>query len=149
MSTHKRVTEQATIPRLSSRYWQHLLASEGERLDRFGINAALLTIQTRSSDEREILRLYRLLEINARNTDQLHRVDERHFALLLTPIEDLTSTVRRANDLHDQANRHNLDGSIGFALRRPQESLLDTWARADAELDRLHFRNSPDPLSNL
>ncbi len=121
--------------------WLNTLIAEGPRLDETGTKAALFAVDAAVSSEREATQLFNLLRASTNGTDQMRQIGAQRYAILLAPIDNITTGARRAQALQDKAQTHKLQATIGFAIRRDQESLLDTWARAEAELDRMQFRN--------
>lgn len=141
MSTSKSANELSYRHHTSHESWLNTLISEGPRLDETGTKAALFALRVDKANEREAVQLFNLLRAATNRTDQIRQIGDRRYAVLLSPVEDIATVARRAQALQDKARGHNLPATIGFAIRRSHESLLDTWARAEAELDRVQFRN--------
>lgn len=60
--------------------------------------------------------------------------------MLLTPASELTNTVNVVRSFSATLHAHRISAVTAFAFRRPGENLIDTWARAEAELDRASYR---------
>lgn len=120
--------------------WAQLLTAESSRLDETGVLAALVSVRLASADDRSTTQTYHLLRRSINRIERAHVVEQGHLSLVLAPVADFVDLRQRTNALQNQLVDAGLKAWIGFALRRPLEPLLDTWARAEAELDRLTFR---------
>ena len=120
--------------------WKSFLAAETVRAEETGTAAAIWTIRPGELDERQSRQLDKLIWLSLASTDRLHQTPRGDLCALLMPVGDMMSLQHRAVRLWKAATGHRLDVQIGYARRRPNEALLDTWARSDAELDRAEFR---------
>lgn len=122
--------------------WFDALVGETTQLEQLGVHAAMLSIRLRSTNDpaRAAAQARTLFGLILRPTDRVDQTTPISFSILLAPQEDLAATVRRSNEISAALENANIVASTGFAQRRPQESLLDTWARAEAELDRAVYR---------
>lgn len=122
--------------------WFDALVNETVQIEQLGVHAAMLSIRLRSSDDllRTAARARTLFGLILRPTDRVGQTTPISFSILLAPQRDLAETVRLSNEISDALQGANIISSTGFAQRRPQESLLDTWARAEAQLDRAEYR---------
>lgn len=122
--------------------WFDALVSETTKLEQLGVHAAMLSVRLRPSDDttRAAAQARTLFGLILRPTDRLDQTTPISFSVLLAPQQDLAETIHLSNQIAEALAKANIDASTGFAQRRPQESLLDTWARAEAELDRAAYR---------
>lgn len=121
--------------------WLDALMAETVTIDEAGVHAALVSIRLQGEvTQRSSARLQTLLRHQLAPTDRFEQVSESSFSVLLAPQEDLCETVNEVRDLADSIERAGIDAVTGFAQRRPREPLLDTWARAEAQLDRAAYR---------
>jgi len=125
---------------VSSNGWVDLLTGESPRLDETGTLAGVASIRLLRSDRRSTQQAHTLLRRSIGRLDSAHVLDEGQLCVFLAPIDGLTDLSVRVHELYDLLSKANLEATVGFAMRRQLEELLDTWARAEAELDRLTFR---------
>lgn len=121
--------------------WHDALVEETGALDQAGVQAALLSIRLQdATDARSIGQLKTLLGRVLSPTDRCEQTSDISFSVLLAPQLDLSETVTEVRDIAEALDRAGIHASTGFAHRRIGESLLDTWARAEAQLDRAAYR---------
>ncbi len=122
--------------------WFDELVSETTKLEQLGVHAAMLAVRLRAPHDttRAAAQARTLFGLILRPTDRVDQTTPVSFSVLLAPQDDLAETVRLSNQIAKALADANIVASTGFAQRRPQESLLDTWARAEAELDRAAYR---------
>lgn len=120
--------------------WFDALVTETSALDQAGVHAALLSIRLRDANERRLGQLKTLLGRLLSSTDRFQQTSDSSFSVLLAPQDDLYETVNEVRDIAEALDRSGILASTGFAHRRAGESLLDTWARAEAQLDRAAYR---------
>lgn len=121
--------------------WAPLLQNEEIRLQKLGIRSGLISIDFSDSPApitRD--RAVRLLRRMLRPTDWIGITSETSVAVLQAPLQSLSELDGCVRSIDDKLAAAGLAASIGFAHRREDESLLDTWARADAQADRATFR---------
>lgn len=133
--------------------WRDLLVQETTEIDQAGVNAAVVafrlveTGESPSSDPGA--RIGRLVGRRVRSTDRLGATSASSFAMLLSPANALTETVDVVHSYSKVLADHRIPALTAFAFRRPAESLVDTWARAEAELDRAQYRSTHASGINL
>jgi len=125
-----------------SRQWFDFLVAETTTLDQTGVHAALLSVRLHENivSDRTRTQLRTLLSHVLGPTDRVAQTSHSSFSVLLAPQQDLCETVAEVRDIAEALDRAGLRASTGFAHRRASESLLDTWARAEAQLDRAAYR---------
>lgn len=122
--------------------WRTLLDEETPRLDAFGLASGIITV---TIDEELALplsaatRVDNLLSHIVIGTDRAHRVARDTFGVLVTPLGGLVELREKADRIAQKLDDAGLSCTLGWAMRRFDEHLLDTSARADAEVDRLKF----------
>lgn len=126
----------------ASREWFKTLIAETVAVDAAGVHAALLSVRIHESvaSERTMKQLRTLLGRILSPTDRVEQTAPDSMSVLLAPQKDLRQTVSEVREIADALHRAGLRSSTGFAQRRVSESLLDTWARAEAQLDRASYR---------
>ena len=129
--------------------WSDVLTAETARIEETGVKAAILSIQHGDLDERQTRQLHTLFQRSLTPADRPRIAGDGSLTALLTPVDGLGALQHRLRRLHKAARGHGLEIHIAFALRRPKESLLDTWARADAELDRSRSPRMSSAVTNL
>lgn len=133
--------------------WSRFLDQEAQRLADLGLRAGVLTIDVQPESRRDAsapatsaevarVRTVQLLRSILGRTDRFAVTSESKIAVLHAPVESLADLNDRAWAIARDLHRAGVDAAIGFAHRRQDEPLLDTWARADAEADRIHFRRN-------
>ncbi len=124
--------------------WRELLLTETDELDRAGVHAAIVAIRIEGDNvaaaTRSTQRAASLLARRIRPTDRLGTPDSSSLAVLLSPSIELTQTIEQVRGLSLAMSNHQIQAVTAFAHRRPNEVLLETWARAEAEVDRAIFR---------
>lgn len=122
--------------------WFDELVSETAKLEQLGVHAAMLAVRLRVPHDtvRAAAQARTLFGLILRPTDRVDQTTPVSFSILLAPQSDLAETVRLSHRIANALTKANIEAATGFAQRRPQESLLDTWARAEAELDRAAYR---------
>lgn len=126
----------------ASSEWFQTLVAETSAVDAAGVHAALLSVRIHESvaSERTMKQLRTLLGRILSPTDRVEQTANDSMSVLLAPQKDLRQTVTDVREIADALHRAGLRSSTGFAQRRVGESLLDTWARAEAQLDRASYR---------
>ncbi len=132
--------------RLHQSSWPQFLDEESERLDALGVRAGVISVTLGNpDDDAELHRTYRdrslrlLIHIVA-PSGRLAPTSERSVAVLEAPLGSLPELERHAHAVATSLSVAGIPAAVGFAHRRVDEHLLDTWARADAEADRAAFR---------
>lgn len=122
--------------------WYKTLLHETVELDHTGVSAAVLSLRLRGSKDRDrrAKQLQNLLRRLLRPTDRVGKPSSGAFSILLVPLQSIADTSAQVHALTNALDNAGLDVAAGFALRRTTESLVDTWARAEAEADRAAFR---------
>ncbi len=124
--------------------WRDLLTRETVAVESAGIQAAIVSIRlTGAADELEndARRAESLLRRRLHRTDQVGATSSDSLSILISPTRDLTNTIEKVRSLAATLARHRIPVLTAFAHRRPGEHLLNTWARAEGEIDRSTFRN--------
>lgn len=127
------------------------LVAEDARFKEVGVQAAMISLdfQTDGSDSaRDQLirsRAIRFLQARLSSSDLISEVCTHRLSILMAPVESLAALNAFTRDLSLQLEVAGLPAAAGFAHRRQNESLFDTWARADAQVDRIIFRNHRTP----
>jgi len=119
--------------------WFDYLVAETPRLDETGVLAALVSVRLAVSDH-EQTQMATLLRRTLASTDAFHLVAQGYVSILLAPVASVLDTRDRVEDIQSMLRNFGQYISMGYAIRRPDESLLDTCARADAQADRAAFR---------
>ena len=147
MSTERHDLDALTINELVEPAWFTSLVHETTHLDNVGVRAAVLSLRlqqgSREADaeiERRSVQLRNLLGRLLRPTDRMGQTSPTAFAVLLTPLQTIVEAASHIHAISDSLRDAGLLVSAGFAHRRDGESLLDTWARAEAQADRAAFR---------
>lgn len=122
--------------------WFTALVDETTDLERLGIGAAVLSLRLHADGdvERCSTHMVHLLRRLLRPTDRMGRCSTTTFSVLLAPLNTITETASHIHSLTTALDNAGLTVSAGFAHRRAGESLLDTWARAEAQADRAAYR---------
>lgn len=122
--------------------WQHFLSEESLLLDMTGTRAGVVSAVAVSDEnvERDLSRALRLIRHSVPGSDRLCQTSTSSMAILCSPLASLHALERRARAHAVQLEIAGLVLAIGYAHRRADEDLFDTWARADAEADRVRFR---------
>lgn len=125
--------------------WRDLLVSETNELEIAGVNAAIVSVRLTADNSTELaedaVRAEHLLSGLLRRTDRLGHPEPNGFVVLLSPTNELTETVDRVRLYGQALFEHRVSALTAFAHRRMGEPLVNTWARAEAELDRAHYRS--------
>lgn len=142
MSVHEHNSSPATSTTNTTPVaWFDALVRETAAVDETGVHAALVSIGLREdATDRAVGQLRTLLGRMLAPTDRFEQTSEGSFSVLLAPQVDLYETVSEVRDIAEALERSGLKASTGFAQRRVGESLVDTWARAEAQLDRAAYR---------
>ena len=137
-----RTVEQREIHDSAEPAWFTTLVHETTLLDQTGVHAAMLSLRVKDDGqmERRASQIENLLGRLLRPTDQLGQTSPTSFSLLLVPLQSIADTTSHVHMLTDALKLAGLSIWAGYAQRRPGESLLDTWARAEAQADRAAFR---------
>lgn len=125
---------------LSTNQWVELLRAETDRLELTGVLGAVLTIGV-DDDERTLRQIMNLLGRYLTSPSTVSQTDHETLSVLLLPVFDFVSLHTQVHEISEMLQSAGLSASISFALRRTDEPLLDTWARAEAERDRVAFRS--------
>lgn len=127
---------------LAARAWLESLIADTATLDHAGVHAAMLCVRVRENhvDDRSMNRLQTLLKRLLTKTDRLSQTSPSSISVLLAPQRDLQETIAQVRSIAEVLEQSGIEASTGFAHRRAGESLLDTWARAEAQLDRAAYR---------
>lgn len=148
MSTERHDLDVTPIDELVEPVWFTSLVRETAHLDNTGVRAAVLSLRlqqvprdTAADIERRALQLQNLLGRLLRPTDQMGQTSPTTFAVLLAPLQTIVEAASHIHAISDSLHNAGLLVSAGFAHRRDGESLLDTWARAEAQADRAAFRS--------
>lgn len=140
MEIQPSTSAEAIRERARARQWVESLLSDTEVVDHTGVQAAMLSVRLRKSSDRVMTQLQHLLERLMADTDRIEQTSSSSFSVLLTPQPNLHTTVAQVRSIAEAIDAAGIETSTGFAHRRPGESLLDTWARAEAQLDRAAYR---------
>jgi hypothetical protein len=148
MSTKRYDLDATPIDELVEPAWFTSLVHQTTQLDNVGVRAAVLSLrlQPRSGEsdaekERRAVHVRNLLGRLLRPTDRMGQTSPTTFAVLLTPLQTIVEAASHIHAISDSLQDAGLLVSAGFAHRRDGESLLDTWARAEAQADRAAFRS--------
>ncbi len=122
--------------------WRSFLAEETMLLDMTGTRAGVISavMVDEESPARDLSRSIRLIRHSIPSSDRLTATSATSLSLLCSPLNSLPALERRARRHAVQLEMAGLVVAVGFAHRRVDEDLVDTWARADAEADRVRFR---------
>jgi hypothetical protein len=136
--------EQREIHDTDEPLWFTSLVHETTQLDRTGVHAAMLSLRVKDDGqiERRASQVKHLLGRLLRPTDQLGQTSPTSFSLLLAPLQSIADTTSHVHMLTEALKSAGLSVWAGYAQRRSGESLLDTWARAEAQADRAAFRST-------
>lgn len=128
---------------IASPQWFDGLVTETTVIENAGVHAAMLSIRLHTTDtpNRLAAQCRTLFGRILRSTDRVEQTSPTTFSILLAPEPDLVGTVVHSRAIADALHSAGLRASTGFAQRRAGESLLDTWARAEAQLDRAVYRS--------
>ena len=139
------VNHEPTTTRLAPS-WREVLDAETTHVDSAGIQAAVVVarltepIDLSESDANKAAD--NVLRGCLNPTDRFGRTAPNDFSVLLAPTTELRETIRRVHQINRTLADHGYDAVCSFAHRRPHERLVDSWARAQAELDRRVFRDT-------
>lgn len=129
---------------IASPAWFDALIAETTVVEQTGVHASMVSIRLQYSPDTDMSRLVSqartLFGLVLRPTDRIEQTASNSFVVLLAPQKDLAETVSLTAQLDAALLRSGILASTGFAQRRPLESLIDTWARAEAQLDRAVYR---------
>lgn len=127
----------------AQRSWCNLLTAETVHLDELGLNSGITVIELTGDAEVVIARrrALRILQPILSPTDRCGTISRSRIAVLHSPTESFVQFVRWSGQINKMLSEQDITTAAAFAQRRSDESLLDTFARADAELDRLIFRS--------
>lgn len=120
--------------------WFDLLAAETERLEMTGLLGAVVSVFV-NGDERSLRQTENLLGRYLTSPSEVSVIDDTSLSVLLVPVFNLSTLNSQVREMSEMLRSAVPSVSVSYALRRPNESLVDTWARADAELDRATFRS--------
>lgn len=120
--------------------WPEFLATETERVIETGVHAAILRIALGTEEPRVHDQAANLLRRKLDPTSSFSSHRDGTFTALVVPLLGFVELQARVTRLHTMFSQLRCSPTIGFALRREDESLLDTMARADASVDRELFR---------
>jgi hypothetical protein len=128
---------------IASPQWFDGLVTETTVIENAGVHAAMLSVRlyTTKTPQRVASQGHTLFGRILRPTDRVEQTSPTTFSILLAPEPDLVGTVVHARAIAEALHAAGLRASTGFAQRRSGESLLDTWARAEAQLDRAVYRS--------
>lgn len=126
--------------------WSDLLVQETAEIDRAGVSAAIVAVRLTADNEADLAtdarRAESLLRRRLRPSDRFGASSPNSFSLLLSPTNEITETIEQVRNYGKTLFDHRIPARTAFAHRRPHESLVDTWARSEAELDRVLYRSS-------
>ncbi len=128
--------------------WQELLRNEAAHIDQIGIHAAVIVVQTEASLDLTVAKssaktsATSALRLAMRPTDRVASTSPLQHSILLSPVEDFQETIKRVQEVNSRLAATGVSSVSAFAHRRREESLLQTWARAQGELDRCLFRQA-------
>lgn len=142
MNTEGQHLEEIAVTGTSDPEWFSTLVSETVEFERTGTCAAVLSFRLHEAHEveRRSQQMATLLRRLLRPTDRFAQTSEDSFSVLLAPLASITDASSHIHALNEALGNAGLMVSTGFAHRREGESLLDTWARAEAQSDRAAFR---------
>ena len=126
--------------------WTEYLESETARMDTLGLRSGLISVTLGDPDvdagQYSVARdrALRLLIHTISPTSRLAPTSARSIAVLEAPLTSLHDLERHARSISTRLAVAGLTAAVGYAHRRSDEPLLDTWARSDAEADRAAFR---------
>ncbi len=141
MSVHEHSSSDTDIMQSTTTSWLSALDAETATIDKAGVHAALLSIRLHEKhSDRTLRQMHNLLGHLLSPTDRFEQTSDDSFTVLLAPQEDLFETVTEVREIAEALERTGLHASTGFAQRRAGEPLVDTWARAEAQLDRAAYR---------
>lgn len=131
---------------VNRRGWDMLVRREEERCSRYGHSACVVSLdlddlhfindtQGRAAGDSMLIRTARALEGVTRGTDIVARVGDDEFAMLMVECDyfDAQALLMRVQEALAGAD---VRASLGMALRKPGYDLEETFAMADAEMDR-------------
>ncbi len=125
--------------------WRDLLVHETNEIELAGVNAAVISMRLVQTNvtllSKDALRTNDLLTGLLRPTDRIGHPELRSFVVLLSPTNELTQTIERVRLYGQTLSDNGVSALTAFAHRRVNEALVNTWARAEAELDRAHYRS--------
>lgn len=119
--------------------WSEMLIEETPLIDQTGVLAGLVTIELHDADERTCRHVATLVRHKLTRTDASDLGGDGTLSLLLTPVLGLVDLHQRVHELQTNIADAGHSATLGYALRRPTESLVDTWARSIAEVHRAAF----------
>lgn len=125
--------------------WTRYLETETRRFDETGVASAIVSIRLGSNDERIHHRVVGLLGHILNPTDTFSLDANNHLSLVLAPVQGVVALHVRVRALHAKIAELGADPLTGYAMRRKDESLVNTLARADANADRAGFRRERYP----
>lgn len=142
MSIERQDIDDIAITGVGEPVWFTALVRETAELDRTGVGAAVLSLRLTAEGEtsRNATQVRHLLRRLLRPTDRVGQLSPTVFSVLLAPLDSIADTASQIHALTTALSDAGLTASAGFAHRRDSESLLDTWARADAQSDRAAYR---------
>ena len=122
--------------------WFDTLVAEAAHLDQLGVKSAMVSMHLLANGDprRAASQARTLFGLTLRPTDRVEQTSSLSFSLLLSPQENLVETVMLTNSIAAKFRKADIRVLSGYAHRRPGESLVTTWARAEAELDCLLYR---------
>lgn len=124
--------------------WRDILIEETIEIEQAGVQAAIVSVRLVCAEhelENDARRAESLLRRRLHLTDRVGATREDALAVLLSPTVSLTQTVEQVRSLSSALDSHRIPTFTAFAHRRPDEPLLSTWARAEAEIDRSIYRS--------
>lgn len=126
------------------RGWDEAVQQEEARTRRLGSPAAVLAIDLdnlkavndrlgHAAGDREIARIGKILERTVRGMDTVARLGGDEF-LVLAPETGQSGAAQLVDRLSQALQAASVSASIGWAVRKPSETLNDTFTRADRHM---------------
>lgn len=148
MATENSVTPKVFARRAQAQQWASFLGEEQRRFDEAGVRSGVVSVRIHADDPvTEMRRVVRLLTVVLPQTDRFAVTSSTDVSIIHSPVHSWPEFLTWARRIDSLLAESNIDAIVGFAHRRSDEDLVDTWARADAELDRAAFRSQQSPGS--
>lgn len=121
--------------------WSRFLDTETHRVRETGVHAAILRISIGNVEQRVQDHATTLLRRKLDRTSTFRVDGGGNYTALMVPVPGVVELQARVSELYSMFDELQCSPTIGYALRRDEESLVDTMARADASVDRELFRS--------
>lgn len=141
MTTQQRSSSQERLS-TSAAPWSQLLREETLRIEETGVGAAIASIRLSNADERTHRQVVGLLGRLLGPTDTFNVADTGLITVLIAPSPGIVELSARMTSLESRLVELGCAPLLGYAIRRRDESLLDTLARSDASVDRARARQA-------